>query len=169
MKPINCPLEERKNKSYLRFVNKDTLEYVDMPCVRGQNVSIFCDLLKNADCYSGNYSYFSGDKKKATEYHYMMLITLNSDDHPSFFMRRGKLFTASVDPDTNELLEANDIPEFYDYELTKEPQPIEAIGISIIKENGKYYKYRTLYVPKDGKHVIEKVSKRIIPYDKIFI
>lgn len=175
MKPINCPLEEKNKtkKSYLRFINKDTLEYLDMPIIRGKNASIYfhyLDILENADEIVGNAGIVFRGGNIPRKFHYMVLFSVDEnkkllyDSYAGFMRRKNKFYTALIDIETNELLEAHNIPKFYD----DNQNPIEATGISIIKEKGKYYRYRKLYTPENGVHKEKILSKRKISYDKIF-
>jgi len=172
MKPINCPLEEggyKELKSYLRFVNKDDLSYVDMLRPRGQEVEIFLSLLPRADEYTGNWSAFSDKPKK--EYHYCILLTPDniSPTCPDggtvgFFKRRGIFFKASIDLETNKITKAETIPKF----------DADYVSRALREEDGQWYEYKTShkYLREDsgGRNFESKMlSKRKISYDKIFI
>ena len=68
------PLKHKPAKPhYLRCINKDTLDYVDVMIPSGSGSDVRNDLLKHADFLSGNWDWFSG--KKIKKYHYYFILS----------------------------------------------------------------------------------------------
>lgn len=130
MKKINCPFEEKqqKVKNYLRCINIDTLDYVDIPIARGLSVADYWPIVKNADRLSGRTTCFSSDVIK--EYNYACFVRINIIDgsldlleyekaFTGFLIDNNVLYRLFVDIETNKILERENLESNSEYYVTE--------------------------------------------------